>query len=198
MIMNIATVRPCLRFAQSRSNYSASNFLLRKNFLTYRFRPRKFWSWELPPAPRHGRKALLAGTGLSPAAFVALGEEEIDDGKTGEQHMLAASRKEIDAEDYDFLRNSTRTRRTIVHYIDTYVWEPICTGARFLHLVIIFLPVLVTVPVIWLGSRDPKRENERTGTIWWYGFLVRSMERAGAAFIKVGSLESNTDTISID
>jgi aarF domain-containing kinase len=54
-----------------------------------------------------------------------------------------------------------------------------------LHLVIIFVPVIVTIPVIWIGSRNPNKDDERSGTLWWYGFLVSSMERAGAAFIKV-------------
>jgi aarF domain-containing kinase len=45
--------------------------------------------------------------------------------------------------------------------------------------------VIVTIPVIWLGQRQADKDDERSGTLWWYGFLVSSMERAGAAFIKV-------------
>jgi aarF domain-containing kinase len=78
--------------------------------------------------------------------------------------MLEASRKELE---------------------EQYIVEPICTGLRFLHLVVIFVPVIVTIPALWLGQKQPGRENERSGTLWWYGFLVASMERAGAAFIKV-------------
>jgi aarF domain-containing kinase len=52
-------------------------------------------------------------------------------------------------------------------------------------LIFIFVPVIVTVPVIWFGQRQPERDNERSGTLWWYAFLVNGMERAGAAFIKV-------------
>jgi hypothetical protein len=51
--------------------------------------------------------------------------------------------------------------------------------------VIIFIPVIVMVPVVWFGRRVPSRDRERTGTLWWYDFLVASMERAGPAFIKV-------------
>jgi len=51
--------------------------------------------------------------------------------------------------------------------------------------VIIFVPVIVAIPAIWIGDRVKDRDNERKGTLWWYGFLVSSMERAGAAFIKV-------------
>jgi hypothetical protein len=44
---------------------------------------------------------------------------------------------------------------------------------------------LVSVPAIWVGKRNKTRGDERSGTLWWYSFLVRSMERAGPAFIKV-------------
>jgi aarF domain-containing kinase len=46
------------------------------------------------------------------------------------------------------------------------------------------VPVFVTIPVVYIGARDPERDNERSGTLWWYAFLVRQMERAGATFIK--------------
>jgi aarF domain-containing kinase len=99
--------------------------------------------------------------------------------------MLEASRKELNEQVPKALRNSTKYRRGIYFFIEDYIIEPIATGLRFLHLVIIFVPVIVTIPAIWLGQRQPKRDNERSGTLWWYGFLVSSMERAGAAFIKV-------------
>lgn len=101
--------------------------------------------------------------------------------------MLEASRKELDEHIPKRLENSKRVRRGIYFFLDDYIFEPIATGLRFLHLVIIFVPVIVTIPVIWFGKRQSDRSNERTGTIWWYGFLVGSMERAGAAFIKASS-----------
>ena len=98
---------------------------------------------------------------------------------------MVASRAELKEQVPKALRNSKKVRRGIYFFVDAYIIEPIFTGLRFLHLAFIFVPVLVTIPVIWLGKRQPDRDNERTGTLWWYGFLVRSMERAGAAFIKV-------------
>lgn len=80
----------------------------------------------------------------------------------------------------------------ILLYLDLYVWEPLCTGFRFLQLVVIFVPVIITVPAIWTGRRIPERGNERSGALWWYGFLVRSMERAGPAFIKVPIVMPNS------
>lgn len=133
-----------------------------------------------------GVGAAAATTTLNPTAFVRIEEAEWNDDKTGEQHMLDASRAEIEAELPDFVAGSKGIRRSVYYYLDTYIWEPICTGLRFFHLMFIFVPVIVTSPVVWLGSPNPERDNERAGTLWWYGFLVGSMERAGAAFIKVG------------
>jgi aarF domain-containing kinase len=99
--------------------------------------------------------------------------------------MLEASRKELDEQVPKAIQSSTKYRRGIYFFIEDYIIEPIATGFRFLHLVIIFVPVIVTIPAIWLGQRRADKDNERSGTLWWYGFLVSSMERAGAAFIKV-------------
>lgn len=135
---------------------------------------------------------------LSPAAFVQIADDEDDendhDGKTHEEQMLEMSMKEL--QDYvpERLRGSRKWRRAIWRFFDHWVVEPIATGLRFLHLVVIFVPVLATVPVIWLGGRVAERDNERSGTLWWYGFLVWSMEQAGAAFIKLGQwAASRTD-----
>jgi aarF domain-containing kinase len=132
---------------------------------------------------------------LSSLAFVALSEGEVKNSeKTHEEVMLEASRHELEEQVPHAIRNSKKVRRSIYFCIDLYIIEPIATGLRFLHLVFIFVPVLVTVPVIWFGKRHPDRDNERTGTLWWYGFLVSSMERAGAAFIKLGQwAASRTD-----
>ncbi|KAK3047140.1 hypothetical protein LTS18_013218, partial [Coniosporium uncinatum] len=84
------------------------------------------------------------------------------------------------------LEHSNKWRIVLYRFFDDYLVEPICTCFRFLHLVVIFVPVIATIPLIWFGKRQKDRDNERSGTLWWYGFLVSSMERAGAAFIKLG------------
>jgi aarF domain-containing kinase len=128
------------------------------------------------------------GAALSPLGFLALGKDESENGgMTQEEAMLAASRKELKEQVPKSLQKSKKIRRGIYFFVDIYIVEPIATGLRFLHLVFIFAPVLIIIPVIWLGKRQPNRDNERSGTLWWYAFLVRSMERAGAAFIKVMS-----------
>jgi aarF domain-containing kinase len=99
--------------------------------------------------------------------------------------MLEESRAELANHVPKPLQNSKKYRRAIYFFIDAYIWEPLCTAWRFVHLVIIFSPVIIAIPAIWIGRRVPDRDNERIGTLWWYEFLVSSMERAGAAFIKV-------------
>lgn len=150
-------------------------------------------TFKAPPAPVKGGTLLLAA--LSPAAFVQIAEdEENDNGLTHEEHMLEISRQELADYVPERLRGSKKIRRSIWRFLDTYIVEPIATGIRFLHLVVIFVPVILTVPVIWIGARKQERDNERSGTLWWYGFLVASMERAGAAFIKLGQwAASRTD-----
>ncbi|KAJ9142384.1 Atypical/ABC1/ABC1-C protein kinase [Pleurostoma richardsiae] len=136
------------------------------------------------------------------AAFVKISEDNDDDStiaqdtdQTGETRMLVASRteiaKKIDEEDHGF----SRLRHSVVLFLDLYIWEPICTGARFLQLLAIFVPVIITVPAVWLGRRQPEHDNERSGTLWWYSFLVRAMELAGPAFIKLGQWAASRSDI---
>jgi aarF domain-containing kinase len=71
----------------------------------------------------------------------------------------------------------------------------LATTFRFFHLVIIFVPVIVTIPVVLIGPRRKDRDNERTTTLWWYGFLVNAMERSGPAFIKLGQWAASRSDI---
>ncbi|KAI7352253.1 ABC1-domain-containing protein [Hortaea werneckii] len=155
-------------------------------------------TFRRPPSPIKGGSALLAA--LSPAAFVSIAEEDKkngEDGGNGQTHegaMLEMSRKELAEQVPERLRGSKKWRRMLWRILDTYLIEPVATGLRFLHLVFIFVPVIATVPVIWIGRKQADRDGERSGTLWWYGFLVNSMERAGAAFIKLGQwAASRTD-----
>ena len=137
------------------------------------------------PIRRRGL-VFLAGATLSPLAFVDLSEKHDDaNGKTTEELMLDASREELKEQVPRRLQKSKKFRRKIYFFIDRFIWEPICTGFRFLHLVIIFVPVLASAPIIWMGPRQPEHDNERTGALLWYKYLVWSMECAGASFIKV-------------
>lgn len=133
-------------------------------------------------------RTLMAATGggLAVAAFIELSEKGNNDPEeTGEKRMLATSREEIRKPASEDDRALHRLQGRVAHFVDLYIWEPVCTCLRFLQLVAIFVPVILTAPAIWVGSRVPERDNERRGTLWWYGFLVQSMEWAGPAFIKV-------------
>lgn len=153
------------------------------------------WRFRQPPPPIKGGTLLLAA--LSPAAFVQIAHHDSEDhgGKTSEEQMLEISRQELAEQVPESLRGSKRWRKALWRFFDAYLVEPIATGLRFLHLVIIFVPVIVTVPAIWIGQRDSKRDNERSGALWWYGFLVNSMEMAGAAFIKLGQWAASRSDI---
>ena len=146
------------------------------------YRWRKCWNYYT--RARTGTVLLAA---LSPAAFLALAEGS-EDGTTTELEMLAASREEIEEERMGDAQGVMRVARGLYLLLDKYVLEVGATAIRFVHLVVIFVPVIVSVPVIWFGQRVKDRDNERTGTLWWYQFLVTAMERAGATFIKVGKI----------
>lgn len=111
--------------------------------------------------------------------------------------MLEASREELRKTVHDNERGIYRLGHTLVIYLDSYFWEPLCTGLRFIELVFIFIPVILAVPSIWVGSRQAHRDDERSGTLWWYSFLVKAMEAAGPAFIKVCQCCGDDDDIVI-
>lgn len=118
-------------------------------------------------------------------------DDEDDADLTLEQSLLYTSERERNHHIYGINQERSvfyRLFRSIKIAFLRYVFEPIATGLRFVQLVVIFVPVLVTIPVIFLGTRVSERDNERSGTLWWYQFLVKQMERAGATFIKVGIL----------
>jgi hypothetical protein len=134
---------------------------------------------------------------ISAAATVHLSQkrakDDLDDDEelTLEQSLLDTSEEErldqlygINQDRSIFYRFFKRVKIAFIRYI----YEPIATGVRFLQLVIIFVPVFATIPIIFIGSRDPDSDNERSGTLWWYRFFVRQMERAGPTFIKVAVL----------
>ncbi|KAF2097637.1 ABC1-domain-containing protein [Rhizodiscina lignyota] len=150
-----------------------------------------------PPPRFRPPRTLLSAAGLTSLAFVQLADtdEENGDGKTREQQMLEESRAEIANQVPKALEGSKAVRRSIYFFVDHYIVEPIATGLRFLHLVVIFVPVIVTIPVMWIGPRQKDRDNERSGTLWWYRFLVWSMESAGAAFIKLGQWAASRSDI---
>lgn len=127
-----------------------------------------------------------AHAALGTAAFVKLSEKDSTSAEgTAEGRMLEVSRDELKKKVEADEKGLYRFGHKIFIFFDSYLWEPLCTGIRFVELVFIFIPVIISVPAIWFGSRQPNHDNERSGTLWWYNLLVKAMETAGPAFIKV-------------
>ncbi|KAI0887895.1 ABC1 family protein [Annulohypoxylon maeteangense] len=167
---------------------------LRQLHSTFRFRLLGNTPWR---NSQSGGRIIRATThvALGTAAFVQLSEkDDRDTEQTAEGRMLEASRAELKKTVDNDAGPLSRFGHRIIIFLSLYIWEPLCTGVRFVELVFIFIPVILAVPSIWIGSRQPGRNNERSGTLWWYHFLVKAMEAAGPAFIKLGQwAASRTD-----
>ncbi|KAL2376260.1 hypothetical protein RJZ90_007631, partial [Blastomyces dermatitidis] len=139
----------------------------------YKFQWRNYRFPPPPPPPRRPpdayprTTALLIAATLTPAAFLQLAENGIeDDTTTAESEMLAASREEALRVIPDDLHVIVRFCWNVYIFVDRYVAEPVATAMRLLHLIVIFVPVIATVPVIWIGGRVKSRDGERSGTLW--------------------------------
>jgi hypothetical protein len=73
----------------------------------------------------------------------------------------------------------------IIFLLRDNIWEPIFTASRFIYLFILFMPVIVSSPMLLVGVADSMHAGDRWGAIWWYNLLARRMEAAGPTFIKV-------------
>lgn len=110
-------------------------------------------------------------------------------GDTFEQGLFFASQRELENDHRNFreVRLSSRfgwLYRLRFLFTD-YIWEPIRTVGRFLELSVVFLPVVLTLPVSWCGKR---------GLRLWYKVVTKSLEHAGASFVKLGQwAASRTD-----
>jgi len=78
-----------------------------------------------------------------------------------------------------------RLLSAVASFLSDYIIEPILVGWRFSYLTLLFLPVILTSPALYIGERIEEYGNERSGALWWYDLLVRQMETAGPTFIKV-------------
>ena len=110
-------------------------------------------------------------------------------GDTFEQGLFISSQRELEDEHarYREVRLSSRWRwiYKVRFFLVDYVWDPLHTIGRFVELSVIFLPVLLTIPVGWFGTRGEKL---------WFKILKISLENAGASFVKLGQwAASRTD-----
>ncbi|KAG0271831.1 hypothetical protein BGZ95_000310 [Linnemannia exigua] len=163
---------------QSRHAFSA---LTRKH-------PTPNWHYVIPAVVTQGGFALF-GPGI---------HLEARDLPTHHQHVKHAHpvpyvKTEIVklAENPSFWR---RLRQQLEDLWEDYVVHPVLTIWRFGVLALIFLPLIITVPAVFIGERNKELSDERSGTLWWYSLLVKHMELAGPTFIKLSQwAASRTD-----
>jgi aarF domain-containing kinase len=85
-------------------------------------------------------------------------------------------------------------RRSLLYFFREWIYEPFFTFVRFVHLALLFGPVILTSPMLIVGKVERRKrlgkpvpdDADNWGAVWWYGFLVKQMERAGPSFIKLG------------
>lgn len=93
----------------------------------------------------------------------------------------------------------------VLWFVRDYVIEPISTTIRFVHLALLFLPVIIASPILLLETLPEgghpgrmrfvrRREEERGSTRWWYSLLVNQMRRAGPTFVKVSTHKLSIET----
>lgn len=88
-----------------------------------------------------------------------------------------------------------RLKQQLEDMLEDYVLHPVLTIWRFGVLAVIFLPLIITIPAVFMGQRIPELHDERSGTIWWYSLLVRHMELAGPTFIKLSQWAASRSDI---
>ncbi|TCD66488.1 hypothetical protein EIP91_001313 [Steccherinum ochraceum] len=76
----------------------------------------------------------------------------------------------------------------ILDWLNDKIWEPLLTGRRFIYLLFLFVPVLVSAPMVFVGHSNGRLRGDRWGAVWWYGFLTTQMQRAGPTFVKASTL----------
>ena len=81
------------------------------------------------------------------------------------------------------------TERISALFVD-HIWEPILTARRFVHLFFLFIPVIISSPMLLVGSPEERLQGDKWGAVWWYDYLVARMDRAGPTFIKVRGIVS--------
>ncbi|OCF34760.1 Atypical/ABC1/ABC1-C protein kinase [Kwoniella heveanensis BCC8398] len=145
--------------------------------------------------PKPLRLAVMGCVGIG--AIVYFSRRPVHNDSTPEFDVipLAEQESEPDAEQIGIVASSpSEPPLTPLRVIRLYIFEPLATFFRFLHLALLFGPVILTTPMLLVGKPERRRrtgkpikeEEENWGAVWWYSFLVRQMERAGPSFIKLG------------
>ncbi|KAK0552516.1 hypothetical protein OC845_001660 [Tilletia horrida] len=125
--------------------------------------------------------------------------EHRDDDEDDLKGRFAQSIEEIEEQEEAVTKRRNPIARWYLNFrtfLIAYVIEPLGTTKRFLVLVFLFAPVILTAPMLLVGRRreggrrrgrkvSKQEDGQRWGAMWWFGFLVKQMERAGPTFIKL-------------
>lgn len=138
---------------------------------------------EADPKEQSSTSALIAIAGIGAGCFVLFRRPALNDSANIHVAKEAPTHKV-----------ETPSPKGVSHFIRAHLVEPVLTFFRFLHLFILFAPVIITSPMLLIGKPPRRRrqgkpvanEEDPWGAIWWYSFLVKQMERAGPSFIKLG------------
>lgn len=93
-------------------------------------------------------------------------------------------------------QRSVFSKESLESILKLYLYDPVSTCLRFIHLVLLFGPVLILLPLILIGPKtsygitSPDKlsstlSSDKAGAQLWYKYLTWSMEMAGPSFIKV-------------
>ncbi|KAK3838126.1 MAG: putative ubiquinone biosynthesis protein [Linnemannia gamsii] len=165
----------------TRQSRHASSALTRKH-------PTPKWHYVIPAVVTQGGLALFG-----PGIHLEARDLPIHHQHVKSAHHIPYVKTEIVklAENPSFWR---RLRQQLEDLWEDYVVHPVLTIWRFGVLALIFLPLIITVPAVFLGERNKELSDERSGTLWWYSLLVKHMELAGPTFIKLSQwAASRTD-----
>lgn len=123
---------------------------------------------------------------------------------TREEGLLLASKQELEDSARGRSRENPSTLyiwyKNVVRWFYRICYNPVATCLRFLHLALLFGPVLITFPAVLVGPKvlsnmnrfdniieddNTSSSRDRIGAIWWFKYLTWTMEMAGPSFIKV-------------
>ncbi|TXT05046.1 hypothetical protein VHUM_03866 [Vanrija humicola] len=145
---------------------------------------------------------VFTGVGLGAVVYYKTQEPTRNDAPEPEPvvELIPVHEEEEDVQERFVASSMSEAHFSPIHFISTYIIEPFLTVVRFLHLALLFGPVILTSPMLLVGSTKRRRAGptsvpeDNWGAVWWYGFLVAQMERAGPSFIKLGQwAASRTD-----
>ncbi len=161
-------------------------------------------TWSLPPrqhsyvpfftrakVPQNNARRYLWAIPVLGGAYLFLApkEERVAE-LLASPHIIPCPPSKCPAEESQFMVNSPdEEHRTLISRIRRFLrdrfWEPICTARRFVHLFFIFIPVILSSPILLVRPVESRRRAATDGELWWYDLFVSAMQRAGPTFIKV-------------